>query len=171
MPPRHSRTHIPRGLRSRTPVMSLGGKGGQGRCSPGHDDTHVGEGVCVPDRIRGHSTRLPQNGHYAIRKATGCPGKGVRRLHRERLPPARRTAFKAGGAPARRPDLRGEPRAAARPRRAATGACTSGSPGSPGRPGCPGTALSGSISTVLTGLSWICVGIHSRRALPTPVCA
>ena len=34
-----------------------------------------------------------------------------------------------------------------------------------------GTALSGSISTVLTGLSWICVGIHSRRALPYPVCA
>ena len=34
-----------------------------------------------------------------------------------------------------------------------------------------GTALSGSISTVLTGLSWICVGIHSRRALPSPVCA
>ena len=37
--------------------------------------------------------------------------------------------------------------------------------------GSPGTALSGSISTVLTGLSWICVGIHSRRALPAPVCA
>ena len=34
-----------------------------------------------------------------------------------------------------------------------------------------GTALSGSISTGLTGLSWICVGIHSRRALPPPVCA
>ena len=34
-----------------------------------------------------------------------------------------------------------------------------------------GTALSGSISTVLTVLSWICVGIHSRRALPSPVCA
>ena len=34
-----------------------------------------------------------------------------------------------------------------------------------------GTALSGSISTVLTGLSWICVGIHSRTALPCPVCA
>ena len=33
------------------------------------------------------------------------------------------------------------------------------------------TALSGSISTVLTGLSWICVGIHSRGALPSPVCA
>ena len=33
------------------------------------------------------------------------------------------------------------------------------------------TALSGSISTVLTGLSWICVGIQSRRALPSPVCA
>ena len=33
------------------------------------------------------------------------------------------------------------------------------------------TALSGSISTVLTILSWICVGIHSRRALPSPVCA
>ena len=33
------------------------------------------------------------------------------------------------------------------------------------------TALSGSISTVLTGLSWICVGIHSRRALTSPVCA
>ena len=34
-----------------------------------------------------------------------------------------------------------------------------------------GTPLSGSISTVLTGLSWICVGIHSRRVLPCPVCA
>ena len=34
-----------------------------------------------------------------------------------------------------------------------------------------GTALSGSISTVLTVLSWIFVGIHSRRALPSPVCA
>ena len=34
-----------------------------------------------------------------------------------------------------------------------------------------GTALSGSISTVLTVLSWICVGIHSRGALPCPVCA
>ena len=34
-----------------------------------------------------------------------------------------------------------------------------------------GTSLSGSISTVLTGLSLICVGIHSRRALPSPVCA
>ena len=34
-----------------------------------------------------------------------------------------------------------------------------------------GTALSGSISTILTVLSWICVGIHSRRALPSPVCA
>ena len=33
-----------------------------------------------------------------------------------------------------------------------------------------GTALSGSISTVLTVLSWICVGIHSRRALHCPVC-
>ena len=34
-----------------------------------------------------------------------------------------------------------------------------------------GTAVSGSISTVLTGLSWICVGIHSRGALRSPVCA
>ena len=33
------------------------------------------------------------------------------------------------------------------------------------------TALSGSISTVLTVLSWICLDIHSRRALPCPVCA
>ena len=33
------------------------------------------------------------------------------------------------------------------------------------------TALSGSISTVLTGLSWIYVGVYSRRALPSPVCA
>ena len=33
------------------------------------------------------------------------------------------------------------------------------------------TALSSSISTVLTGLSWIHVGVHSRRALPSPVCA
>ena len=32
-------------------------------------------------------------------------------------------------------------------------------------------ALSGSISTVLTVLSWIRVDIHSRRALPCPVCA
>ena len=32
-------------------------------------------------------------------------------------------------------------------------------------------ALSGSISTVSSGLSWICVGIHRRRALPCPVCA
>ena len=42
-------------------------------------------------------------------------------------------------------------------------------------PGCEvnetkGTTLSGSISTVWTGLSWICVGVHSRRALPCPVC-
>ena len=34
-----------------------------------------------------------------------------------------------------------------------------------------GTALSGSISTVLTGLSWICAGIHRRGALPSPVLA
>ena len=34
-----------------------------------------------------------------------------------------------------------------------------------------GTALSGSISTVLTVLHSICVGIHNRRALPSPVCA
>ena len=34
-----------------------------------------------------------------------------------------------------------------------------------------GTALSGSISTVLTGLSWICAGICMREALPSPVCA
>ena len=34
-----------------------------------------------------------------------------------------------------------------------------------------GTALSGSISTVLTVWSWISVGIHSLRALPCPVCA
>ena len=33
------------------------------------------------------------------------------------------------------------------------------------------TALSGSISTVFTVLSWICVGRRSRRALPSPVCA
>ena len=37
------------------------------------------------------------------------------------------------------------------------------------RVGC--TALSGSISTVLTVLSWICAGIHRRRALSSPVCA
>ena len=37
--------------------------------------------------------------------------------------------------------------------------------------GKPCTALPGSIPTVSTGLSWICVGIHSRRALPCPVCA
>ena len=34
-----------------------------------------------------------------------------------------------------------------------------------------GTALSGSISTILTVLSWICVGIHRCEALPCPVCA
>ena len=34
-----------------------------------------------------------------------------------------------------------------------------------------GTALSGSISTVLTVLSWIYLDIHSRRAMPSPVCA
>ena len=34
-----------------------------------------------------------------------------------------------------------------------------------------GTALSGSISTVLTGLSWICAGICMCEALPSPVCA
>ena len=33
------------------------------------------------------------------------------------------------------------------------------------------TALSGSISTILTVLSWICVGIHRCGALPSPVCA
>ena len=34
-----------------------------------------------------------------------------------------------------------------------------------------GTALSGSISTVLTLLSWICAGISMCGALPSPVCA
>ena len=34
-----------------------------------------------------------------------------------------------------------------------------------------GTMTSTSFSTVLTVLSWIFVGIHSRRALPCPVCA
>ena len=34
-----------------------------------------------------------------------------------------------------------------------------------------GTALSGSICTILTVLSWICVGIHRCEALPSPVCA
>ena len=34
-----------------------------------------------------------------------------------------------------------------------------------------GTALSGSISTVLTVLSWICAGIYMCGALPSPVCA
>ena len=33
-----------------------------------------------------------------------------------------------------------------------------------------GTSLSGSISTGLTILSWICVGIHRCGALPSPVC-
>ena len=33
------------------------------------------------------------------------------------------------------------------------------------------TSLSGSISTILTVLSWICVGIHMCGALPSPVCA
>ena len=34
-----------------------------------------------------------------------------------------------------------------------------------------GTALSGSISTILTVLSWICVGIHRCGVLSSPVCA
>ena len=34
-----------------------------------------------------------------------------------------------------------------------------------------GTALSGSISTISTVLSWVCFGIHRRGALPSPVCA
>ena len=34
-----------------------------------------------------------------------------------------------------------------------------------------GTALSGSISTILTALSWICAGIYMCGALPSPVCA
>ena len=34
-----------------------------------------------------------------------------------------------------------------------------------------GTALSGPISTLLTVLSWIYVGIHMCKALPSPVCA
>ena len=34
-----------------------------------------------------------------------------------------------------------------------------------------GTALSGSISTILTILSWICAGIYMCGALPSPVCA
>ena len=33
------------------------------------------------------------------------------------------------------------------------------------------SALSGSIFTILTGLNWICVGIHGRGALPSPVLA
>ena len=33
------------------------------------------------------------------------------------------------------------------------------------------TALSGPIFTILTVLSWICVGIHMCGALPCPVCA
>ena len=32
-----------------------------------------------------------------------------------------------------------------------------------------GTALSGSISTILTVLNWICLGIHGRGSLPSPV--
>ena len=39
------------------------------------------------------------------------------------------------------------------------------------KPWINGTALSGSIFTVSTVLSWICAGMHSRRALPSPVCA
>ena len=35
----------------------------------------------------------------------------------------------------------------------------------------PRTALSGSISTISSVLNWICVGIHGRRVLPSPVCA
>ena len=34
-----------------------------------------------------------------------------------------------------------------------------------------GTALPGPISTVLTGLSWICMGIYMCGAPPSPVCA
>ena len=33
-----------------------------------------------------------------------------------------------------------------------------------------GTSLSGSISTMLTVLSWICAGIYMCGALPSPVC-
>ena len=33
------------------------------------------------------------------------------------------------------------------------------------------TALSGPIFTILTVLSWICVGIHRCEAMPSPVCA
>ena len=35
----------------------------------------------------------------------------------------------------------------------------------------PGTSLSGSVSTILTALSWICAGICMCGALPSPVCA
>ena len=34
-----------------------------------------------------------------------------------------------------------------------------------------GTSLSGSISTIWTVLSWMCVGIRSYRVLPSHVCA
>ena len=34
-----------------------------------------------------------------------------------------------------------------------------------------GTSLSGSISTILTVLSWICAGVYMCGALPSPVCA
>ena len=34
-----------------------------------------------------------------------------------------------------------------------------------------GMAHFGSISTILTALSWICAGIHMCGALPSPVCA
>ena len=33
------------------------------------------------------------------------------------------------------------------------------------------TSLSGSISTILTILSWICAGIYMCGALPSPACA
>ena len=40
-----------------------------------------------------------------------------------------------------------------------------------GQYGASGMSLSGSISTILTVLSWLCVSIHMCGALPCPVCA
>ena len=36
---------------------------------------------------------------------------------------------------------------------------------------CVGTSSFGMIFFILATLSWMCVGIHRRKALPSPVCA
>ena len=44
-------------------------------------------------------------------------------------------------------------------------------PSAPYQDPATGTSLSGSLSTILTVLSWICAGIYMCGALPSPVCA